>query len=302
MDDLNEIPDSQIQTPVEANPDAVEVTETPEYEPNYKFKVKNDEFEFDERIRSGITSKEAEDHLRDIYTRSHGLDSVKARAEEYEKNYKDTESKYGQLHSQYEQVQNGITRLNELREKDFATFQKAWQIPDQKVLERAAEIMGAINDPNAYNALQKRDEDRVQMLLFEQQRKQESQASNQMQRQLHEMKLQHVMSSPDIQQFSKDFDRKMGEGSFQKEINNLGQLEWAQGRYLEPQAAVAQVHQRFKNFITAEQQAVQQTQQRSNGDIEVKPIPNMGSGRTGAPVKKKFKTLDDLRNYAKTLD
>ena len=54
----------------------------PEYEPNFNYNVKDEEREFDERLRGSVTSKESEDYLRDLYTRADGMESMKAKMEE----------------------------------------------------------------------------------------------------------------------------------------------------------------------------------------------------------------------------
>jgi hypothetical protein len=137
MDDfLESTPD---ESPAEVSPDVP--SDDGGWEPNYGFKVKDEEHEFDDWVRPAIQSKEHEEKLRELYTKAFGLDGVKSRLEENERRFQDVHGKYSSVNTQYEQMQNGLQKLGDLREKDFSTFRKVWQIPDHRILEEAASSM-----------------------------------------------------------------------------------------------------------------------------------------------------------------
>lgn len=50
----------------------------PPYQPNFKYKVKDQELEFDEFVRGAIKDKEAEEKLRQLYTAASGVDEMRA--------------------------------------------------------------------------------------------------------------------------------------------------------------------------------------------------------------------------------
>lgn len=280
------------------------------YEPNFKFKVHNEEHEFDERVRGAVTSKEAEEHLRDIYTKAYGLDHVKKSQEEKENKLQQTSSEFTALQTQFGRVQNNLQRLNSLKTEDFGTFQKAWEIPDAAVLQRASEILSTHGDPHAQARADKIFSDRLMMLQNEDRLQIESQTSQSMQRQLHEMKMTQAMGRPEIQHFAAEYDRRLGQpGAFTEEVNRLGAIEFHAGRYLDPQVAVAQAHQRLQKLIgplapAAAPASVQPSQRPSADDpVPVKraALPNMGSGRSGTSVSRKPKSIAELRKLVNSI-
>jgi len=285
--------DSGVESPEPAS-------EEPEYQPNYSFKVKDDEHEFDEWVRPSITSKENEDKLRDLYTKAYGLDSVKSRADDFERKYSDVNGKYGSLNQQWEQMSNGLQKINDMKEKDFGTFRKVWQIPDHKILEAASEIMQYMQNPELkaqYDANQERS---IQMLQQEQSLSQYTQQTQQMQRQMHDMKMMQAYSDPEVSRFEKEFDKRMGAGAFKKEVNDYGSLQFHNGQYLEPSAVVGSTYQRMKSLlgeVQAQQTEVPQVPQRASASL-----PNLGSGKTGSAVKKRLQSTDDLRKLAASMN
>jgi len=285
--------DSGVESPEPAS-------EEPEYQPNYSFKVKDDEHEFDEWVRPSITSKEHEDKLRDLYTKAYGLDSVKSRADDFERKYSDVNGKYGSLNQQWEQMSNGLQKINDMKEKDFGTFRKVWQIPDHKILEAASEIMQYMQNPELkaqYDANQERS---IQMLQQEQSLSQYTQQTQQMQRQMHDMKMMQAYSDPEVSRFEKEFDKRMGAGAFKKEVNDYGSLQFHNGQYLEPSAVVGSTYQRMKSLlgeVQAQQTEVPQVPQRASASL-----PNLGSGKTGSAVKKRLQSTDDLRKLAASMN
>jgi hypothetical protein len=278
---------------------SIQTQEASDWQPNFKFRVDDKEFEFDERVRPLITDKDSEEYFRDIYTKAHGLELVKSRAEEHKKKYQETSQQFGDLRNQFDHVQNTLQKLNGLKAEDFGTFQKVWEIPDAQILKRASEILGTHDNPEARAQLDKVYSDRIEMLKYQDRIDRESQSSNAVQRQLHEMKLDRALNEPEIQRFAREYDRRTGQaGSFVEEVNRLGTLEFHQGRYLDPQVAVAQAFQRLSKLVplTDGQQASPSPQQQKEQGRA--PLPNMGTGRSGSAVKKKISSIDDLRKLA----
>ena len=80
------------------------------YTPNYKYKVKDEEFDFDERVHSAIKSQDDEDYFRDIYTKAGGIDSYKQKVDGYE-------TKITELTGGVDELSQGFHRIKELRDK-----------------------------------------------------------------------------------------------------------------------------------------------------------------------------------------
>src|SRR5688500_3044500 len=66
-------PPKETEPPTEGEPPK----EVPQYTPNYKFKVMDEEKEFDDFLKGAIKTKEDEEKLRDIVTKAYGLDAHK---------------------------------------------------------------------------------------------------------------------------------------------------------------------------------------------------------------------------------
>lgn len=293
-------------TEVETDPareEAAETPETPAYEPNYKFRVGENEFEFDDRVKAVVTSKENEDYLRDIFTKAHGLELSKKRSEEREQKFQQTQSEYGQLRSEHERMQNTFRKLDGLKTEDFGTFQHAMKIPDQVIVDRALELLALSKDPNPQQAFARANQvyaDRFEMLRREDQATVQSQQTQAIQRQMHEMQMSQALSRPEITSFASEYDRRMGQaGAFQEEVKRLGTIEFYQGRYLDPQVAVAQAHERLSKLLGPV--AAPTTQPAATQQTPAKPaLPNMGSGRTGTATSRKPKSIADLRKLAES--
>lgn len=275
----------------------------PEYQPNYKFSVGDKELEFDERVRSLITDKESEEYFRDIYTKAHGLELSKQRSEETRKKYEETTRTFGELRTQFDHVQTTLKKLNELKSGDFGTFQKVWEIPDAEILRRASEIVKTHDDPEARDRLERYYGERVEALKYQDRSERDNQSSQILQRQIHEMKMERAMSEPEIQRFSKEYDRRIGQaGAFAEEVARLGTIEFHQGRYLDPQVAVSQAFQRLSKLVPLSDAEPASSQQKPREQARSAPLPNLGTGRSGSSVKKKITSLNDLRKIARQME
>ena len=140
-----------VETPVE------ESTEPVEYTPNYNYSVKDEEFEFDERLRTAVTSKEAEDTLRDLYTKSAGLDTYKG--------------KYSELEQQTNALVSGYNTLKELRDAgDIRGLAKALNMKEDTFIQFAGDILDERELPEEQRKLLEENRQmREQMSGFESQ-------------------------------------------------------------------------------------------------------------------------------------
>src|SRR5574343_1562020 len=68
-------------------PEASVEPEVPAYQPTYKFKVKDQELEFDDLFKPLVTSKEAEAKIREFHEKYHGIEEVKKHRDEIRQNW-----------------------------------------------------------------------------------------------------------------------------------------------------------------------------------------------------------------------
>jgi hypothetical protein len=116
IESLDDIRNLANEGELESEPAQEEDTEEsvePAYEPNYGYKVKDEELEFDEIWKGNVTSKEHEEHLRDLYTSRAGL-------HQYKEKYSTLENDYGSMRSQNEKLVGGYKAIMDARDKgDF---------------------------------------------------------------------------------------------------------------------------------------------------------------------------------------
>jgi hypothetical protein len=271
--------------------------EIPAYEPNFKYNVQSKEYEFDERLRGIIKDKESEDYVRDLVTRSHGLDTYKTKLSERETAFSDMEGKYTQVQDTAQKYERGFERLEALKNSDLSSFAQAWGISDAQILGLAKSIVQQDDNPALKAQRQSQFESVVQGWQQQDQQSQADLQASQSAARMHDMEMDLAMSNSDVKDFETAYDAKRGEsGAFRRLVNTYGSSQWNQGNQLTPKACVKAVMDEFRAFIPKEpQQPVPQAQPQ--GTANPKPLPNMGSGRTGSPVKKKM-SWNDLKKQA----
>ena len=300
----------------EANPDNLEVVDSGEgedgegesdYTPNLKFTVDKKEYEFDERVRGLITDKESEDYFRDIYTKAHGLDLVKQSLSERDEKIQQRDAEFQNLQSHYEKYDQTFQKLKGLKDQDFGTFQKAWEIPDNVVLKRASEILSIHGDPEAQARADQIYADRLRMLQYEDRVNNDYQSQQAMRMQLHEMKMHSAMSNPEISSFASQYDERVGQpGAFQEEVNRIGTIAFHSSKsYIDPKVAVTQAKERLSKLVGPLTPALttqsKTPARRENKAPAAAPLPNMGSGRSGTVTRKRITSTDDLRKLAASM-
>jgi hypothetical protein len=302
-----------LETPPEEAPPAQEPvgleeqpTGEPAYTPDLSFTVRDQQHTMDERLKGAMVSKEVEDHLRDLHTRAYGLDSYKERLASREGEFEDLSQKHNQIDTEYQSLRSNLDRLNEIKERDFMSFQRQWKISDQAIIDRANQILEMRDRPVDE---QQRFEQQLQDRLSREQeavqlRAQQTQSQSAYQ-ELHKLKMEQALNAPEVAKFRADYDKKMGEGAFLNQVNDWGSLQYHNTqRYVEPSVSVSTVFGNLSKIFTpseaASQMAPEQAQQQPAGapDIPVKPLPNLGTGSTGSPTRRRFKTMKELRAYA----
>jgi hypothetical protein len=292
-----EIDSDPVETDGEAKP------EESGYEPNYKFKVLDDELEFDDRIRDVVKDKDTEEYIRDLYTKAHGLDSYKSKLETKNSEMENLQSKYQETESYLDTVKQGIDQLENLSKDDFMAFQRRLEIPDEKILDRAREIL-QLRDRPAHE--QQRYEQSVQDKMNYQRSQSEMQKIQsqnvQLQRRQHDFEMQQVLNQPEITEFQKRFDERLGDGAFKRHVDQYGTVQHQNGRYAMPTEAVMSVFKQYKPLIGTETTTTARpSQSTSNQSAPPKPMKNLGSGVNQTVTAKPYRSLDEIRKAAESM-
>lgn len=268
----------------------------PAYSPNYKFKVGPKEHEIPEWVRPVVKDSDSEKLAREFCEKAYGLDFVK----DENQSLKGENQTLKQENTQILEVINQVNGF--LQKGDFQSFVEALQIPENMVIQWALEVAQRRKDPQAQaqwqqqrvqSQTQAQREAEVQQLY--QQNQTYQQQMQQMATQVRATELNMALSQPNVSEFVKAFDARMGrEGAFQDEVINRGLIHFhTTGKDVPAFQVVQEVMQLFQGFT---QQAAQPGQVQSAPQSQAaKPvIPNIqGSG--ASPTKKVPKSIADIR-------
>jgi len=132
-----------------------------EYTPDFTYKVRDEVLEFDESLRGSVTSKESEDLLRDLYTKSMGLDGYKTKNSELETELGELKPRLTELVGGYENIQN-------LRDtKDYHRLIKTLNWKEDDVIDFAEKLLEESEMPDTQRTETKANRDltdKVQLL------------------------------------------------------------------------------------------------------------------------------------------
>lgn len=296
------------QAPSVENTATPQGTETPAaaavaqaYAPNFKFKVYDEEKEFDEFLRPVITNKDVEDKLRDLYTRAHGLDGLK--------------TKHEKLRAEYETLQPIKTKYGNLAESlgalsyyvgkdDFDSFFQTLRIPEDKIYKWVnRKLQEQEMSPEQKADLQARREEQHRLYMLEKQNQEALSRLESFESQQNRMQLDSVLAKPEISSVAQAFDTKVGrQGAFMEEVIKRGvTLYHMTGQDLPPEQVVQDLMQTIGKVVEPMAASPQATQMTPNmGQAKPPVIPNI-QAKSGSPVRKSPRSIEDIRKLASTM-
>lgn len=296
--------------------------EPPAYEPNFNYKYKDEEFEFDERLRSVVKDKETEEYLRDLFTahKAHseykeigGVREVQEKLTQFEQTTQD----YQELNREIDQL-SGLLAMNNTA--GFEAFRKHLGIEKDQILQWAIEEAKGSQDPQFAQQIahQRQMEENNFNLSYQNNLMQNSREAEFNQQR--DVELNNLVGTSEV---SKAYDNLVGKpGSFKQAVIEHGVAVYnatkdprtGNGRILSVSEAVQAVEQRFQGLVAkpdsgTNNQGTQNPTQINNDPQNTvvirqegkKVLPNVGGGN-GSPAKKKLTSLDAIRAHAKTLD
>lgn len=293
-----------------AAPGAAQTTVQPSpYTPNYKFKVLDQEKEFDEWAKKAITDAQMEKQVRQLYEKAHGLDFVK--------------NDRTRLRSELEKVSQEHTGLRKsidtlsgfVQKGDFLSFFEALKIPEQQVFkwvhDRIQFLQKPAQEQQVYNQA-RMESQRVQTLM-----EQNQQLQTMAQQYAVNMRMQEMdsyLTRPELADFANRYDSHLGNpGAFRRAVVERGQYHaLTTGKDIPVTQAINEVLQILgaippKTAAAPAQAAQPAAQAQPEGTpqpqapavAEKKPVITNVQGRGGAsPVRKVPKTLADLKKLA----
>jgi|LGOV01.1.fsa_nt_gb hypothetical protein len=144
---IEEVPPKEEPTPVDApamfTPEALsdEQKATMQYAPNFGYEVKGEKKEFDDRLKSIIKTEEDEDFVRQLMTKSDGIDGLKTKLDEANANVKTFQDQFAASTEEVGTMKEFFTSIISDREaKDLRSVSKKLNIADDDILKYAMEI------------------------------------------------------------------------------------------------------------------------------------------------------------------
>lgn len=277
--------------------------EPQEYVPNLKFKVYDEEKEFDEFLKPYV-NKDNEEQFRDILTKAYGLDGVKSKLEKTRDDLSHKEQAYSGL-------ENGVKQLQSLLDnKKYGDVFRALKIDDEDLFDYASERLNYRDLPPEEKS--KIDLER-QVELENQRLKQQNEELYARQEEekfnRHEREVSLAMQSPNVQQHATAFDKKFGEGSFRDEIQQVGLYHYKKtGKDISPAEAAERVINKYGFTGGGESAGTQRPADTRNVDpskittkVNTKNTITNHAASGSSAVKKEFTSLQQLRDHANDL-
>jgi hypothetical protein len=267
--------------------------QAPQFEPNFKFTIGKDEKEFDEFVRGIIKDKETEEKIRDLYTRAHGLDSVKERHKETQTYLKAERQEKEQLQSFYKELDSYINN------RDFGAFLERTGIDKNLVLEWVKqELEYQEMDPQKKYAYDREREFRKNSYAESARLSQLEQQNQQILAQHRNFELDAALSKPEIAEIVKAYDeasRSNGTPSFRDLVIERGIAKWhATQQDVPAEVVVGELAKMFSHMVAPKAQPAPTPTPGPVANAKPPVIPHVGGGNT-SPVERKITSLDDLQ-------
>lgn len=268
------------------------------YVPNYKFKVGDEEKEFDDFVRPIIDRKDVEEKLREIYTKAHGLEPAKARLKT---ELDDVRAEAGTFKEKYANLQTSLGRLSHLvNTDDFDSFFQSLKIPEQKLFKwMQRKIKEQEMPPEERQEIARQRNENARLYDLELQNKSLQEKIETWEKEQNYSRLNTIIAGPEVSPIAQAFDAKVGTpGAFYNEVLKRGvALYHIYGKDLPPDQVVADVMATIGKIVPVEQSAAGQ-----DAAMSTKPavIPNV-SGKSTSPVKKAPRSLSELKQLAETM-
>lgn len=274
----------------------------PSFAPNFKFKVKDKELEFDDFVKPIVKTKDVEQKIKDLYEKAHGLEEVKTARETFKTQAEEWKGKFTTV-EQSLQTLGGYVKKG-----DFGTFFQALNIPKEKIIQYAIEELKYQELPADQKAAI--DAQREQQHALEQTGTQNQQLQQQMAQLVQQQatfELNQEFAKPDVASTIAAYDTRLGKaGAFKAEVIRRGQYYEAVHKISPP---ASQLVQEVLNLIGVQAQAQQGTQASSNEtpsqvvhNQQQKPvISSFQGGGAKSPTRKVPSSIDDLRKMRENL-
>jgi hypothetical protein len=272
------------------------------YTPNFKFKVKDKELEFDDFLKPTIKTKDLETKARELYEKAHGLDEVKAARETFKTQVEEWKGKYATVESSLQTLGTYV------KKGDFRTFFQALNIPKEKIIQYAIEELKYQElPPEQRDAIEQQRRQETEFEMAQSQNQQLQSQIGQLVQQQATFELNQALATQDVSHAISAYDTRAGQaGAFKAEVIRRGQYYEAVHKISPP---ASQLVSEVLNLIGVQAQTQQgSTAPSTNSPSQVvhsqqqKPvISSFEGGGSKSPTRKVPSSIDDLRQMRQNL-
>lgn len=268
----------------------------PAYNPNYKFKVMDKEYEVDEWLRPVIKNQEMEKKVKELYEKAYGLESIKPKHQAIKEELEQTRAKVAETDKALETLGKYVA------DNDFDSFFEGLNIPKNKILEYALELVRREQmspEQKAQWEHSRQAKEAARYYEVESARLQQSQQQFAVQQRTFELDM--ALGVPEAKVVADAYNAGMGSpGAFKDYCIQIGQAYAARGQDIPATQAVSEAIKHLKAINPSLGAAVvaggAQVVQASQKPV----IPNI-QGRGTSAVKPAVKSLEDLKKRAREL-
>ena len=296
-DETEEYEDDETEEEQISEAEAVEA-----YKANYSYKVLDEEFEMDDRIKGAIKDEDGESYFRRLLEQAEGVPKLVG-------DRQSLRSDNTRLMETESQRQAAVGQLNNfVKNNDLKPFLDTFGVNKNQILQYASNLLKLEEmEPNQRAEYERNEQSRLQGYDLQHQNQVLQTQNNHLQTQQLGQSVDHTLGSPEFSNYVREYDTKKGQGAFKREIAQLGNAYWhsTQGQVVAPERLAREFIQR--SWMGPPPEAAQQHQEQRQSaparqrvvvrDRNKPTMPNVrGSG--ASPVKSYPKSIADLRNLA----
>ena len=285
----------------------IQAQEVAPYTPDFKIKVRKQEYEIPEMYRGLMTDEQKAEEVRKTFAKAYGLEHVQSHRDQLQ-------NEFHQFRSQAEPVLQLKQQFEYFRDKgDLTNALQVLGVTKQQAWKWALEEADRQNLPDSQKQVyDQQSQAQLQAWQMEQQLLQKEQQLMEFQVHQRTQELETTLSQPDIVSFAQAFDSNpanKAEGhTFRDEVVARGQWYWDRFNQDVPPAQLAkelmsryQIGQASSQVAQPQNGQPQQTQTQASPQKKSIPvIPNTGAGQI-APVKKRPSSIAEMQQMAKSL-
>jgi hypothetical protein len=259
------------------------------YQPNLKFKVKDEEFEIDAFLKDSIKDEETEKKIKQIYSKAYGLDKIINPA-------------FDQATQELKTFKTGVDELRDAYSRDdFDSIFSKLGIQQEKVLQWLINKAKYEELPPEQKAdLDRRKQTESRASLLEKENLSAKSQIMQIQAEANQRELSWALKQPEIKSFADQFDQRAGKpGSFMEEVCKYGESVFLRTKEnISAEQAVTELMSFYGKFMNSPAAVAPHSNGAPKAPGQEPPvIPNVG-GKPTTPTKQRPRNIEDLKKLA----